>query len=1129
MGGDKAPVKAFTTLADISSSQAEFSQAGEILRLGLAIHPDDAALKQKLARISFRKRPMTPPPSGIPDGAYTKHLFEDFFEPFSQGTCSLPFPLKNPYHPLPELLDFADYVAPYDSNMQAGRINVFTSWAGGNHDMNLLASQQAERDGKTHLILQDGFVRPPEEGAGPAQKRSILITTGAAYYDASNPSSIQSALNSDEYRLTDEQKLRATGISQKIVSWRISKLESHPRIDLHSRIASKGRKRILLVDQPVSAPTVNHGFGCGMSFLRMWKSALAHSDFDILVKLHPETINKNSESYLTKLLPASLPPQVAVIDFDVNPYCLLEAVDLVFVCTSHLGFEALMAGKEVHCFGIPFYAGWGLTRDHIPAPARRRNRSLEEIFHLLYIRHSRYSLPGKGCVEIEDYLQHLADTRDRTDASPPTSDHHTEDGDTTHPSPTVQPTSPIRILIVIPSARNGATGRYIQTLGESLLRLGCEVNVLAEGYCKPFDNGLKWRSYPFEGASLSPEVRADVIGFSPHIVYANGVRSRVQRAALEIIHLTGARLVMQSEDDDLQIYEIRQGTAAGKVLPLLDKPVITQDEIIHYLGAIDLKHSLSVFLDPSYDRWIEPVTRALCYRLASLHTAIWHPFAQRLAREYGVPTLVVPPVASKEDFNRTPLSGEERDLVLARHGISSDRVVIFIGGALYNYSNEYAVFLTALNIAATGTSTPLALVVTPGRSALPVAGMARERLHSTIEFASPDLADDGDYMAMLKACDIVCSPGLPDTFNRFRLPSRLVKAMAMGKPILTCRCGFGESLEHGVNAFLMDGDSPTAWAAGIAASTEPETRARVGRNGKNYALANFDSDLVAADLKDAIVTLLATPGRRIGDSIVPSEEQSDFTANVKLLLLPYGRNSRPASMRSALLKVSETTYCLDTVVHLGAGPCGELEDYLRLGARRMVLVEALGEEVAKLRKFEDAAGRIRVRQAVVAEKACEKTAVIYRNVREDSRDQIFLSLDPPRPCLEHLPNFEAAEKITVTTTTISEICDGIDMAGPGNLLVLELNEFEASALAATPHEVLRRFQWIAVRVSNCHTRHGIGNAGSMQTDMLSAGFHHVPTPPDFGQTGELLLFQRGHSDTASSDTRSSINCLANGI
>lgn len=40
---------------------------------------------------------------------------------------------------------------------------------------------------------------------------------------------------------------------------------------------------------------------------------------------------------------------------DISPWALLDLVDQVYVVTSQLGFEALLAGKQVHCFGVPFF------------------------------------------------------------------------------------------------------------------------------------------------------------------------------------------------------------------------------------------------------------------------------------------------------------------------------------------------------------------------------------------------------------------------------------------------------------------------------------------------------------------------------------------------------------------------------------------------------------------------------------------------------------------------------------------------------------------------------------------------------------------------------------------------------
>ena len=58
---------------------------------------------------------------------------------------------------------------------------------------------------------------------------------------------------------------------------------------------------------------------------------------------------------------------------------LLMAVDEVHVLTSLAGFEALLRGKPVTCYGQPFYSGWGLTVDVIPNPREARRLSLDEL------------------------------------------------------------------------------------------------------------------------------------------------------------------------------------------------------------------------------------------------------------------------------------------------------------------------------------------------------------------------------------------------------------------------------------------------------------------------------------------------------------------------------------------------------------------------------------------------------------------------------------------------------------------------------------------------------------------------------------------------------------------------------
>ncbi|WP_272873649.1 hypothetical protein [Candidatus Accumulibacter phosphatis] len=69
---------------------------------------------------------------------------------------------------------------------------------------------------------------------------------------------------------------------------------------------------------------------------------------------------------------------------------LLHEVDEVHSLTSLTGFEALLRGKKVVCYGQPFYAGWGLTVDLMPPPRRTRTLTLDELVAGVLIMYPAY-------------------------------------------------------------------------------------------------------------------------------------------------------------------------------------------------------------------------------------------------------------------------------------------------------------------------------------------------------------------------------------------------------------------------------------------------------------------------------------------------------------------------------------------------------------------------------------------------------------------------------------------------------------------------------------------------------------------------------------------------------------------
>jgi capsular polysaccharide export protein len=81
----------------------------------------------------------------------------------------------------------------------------------------------------------------------------------------------------------------------------------------------------------------------------------------------------------------------------------------VYVVSSQIGFEALIWGRPVRTFGMPFYAGWRLTEDNARAPQGRSQTTLEALIHAALVEYPRYVDPetGERC-EVERVIEHIS-------------------------------------------------------------------------------------------------------------------------------------------------------------------------------------------------------------------------------------------------------------------------------------------------------------------------------------------------------------------------------------------------------------------------------------------------------------------------------------------------------------------------------------------------------------------------------------------------------------------------------------------------------------------------------------------------------------------------------------------------
>lgn len=260
------------------------------------------------------------------------------------------------------------------------------------------------------LRLEDGFLR--SFGTGEHfPPLSLVVDEEGIYYDCTRPSALERLLSSDaDVLATDAVQVRQT--REKLLFAGLSKYNHAP--DLPAGVLrADDVQRVLVVDQTAGDMSVAKGGADAATFEAMLAAALAENpQATVYVKTHPEVTSGRKGGYLTGVQPGA---RTIVLRDAVNPLSLIAQMDKVYVVSSTMGFEALLAGKSVACFGVPWYAGWGVTDDRQPQhPAMLRRagcrRSVDELFAAGYMHYSRYLNPETrqrgNVLDVMDWLQH---------------------------------------------------------------------------------------------------------------------------------------------------------------------------------------------------------------------------------------------------------------------------------------------------------------------------------------------------------------------------------------------------------------------------------------------------------------------------------------------------------------------------------------------------------------------------------------------------------------------------------------------------------------------------------------------------------------------------------------------------
>ena len=226
-------------------------------------------------------------------------------------------------------------------------------------------------------------------GAALIPPVSLVADPHGIYYDPTRPSQLEALIAAP---LPPGGAARAARLRAALIAAGLTKYNLGGGADLPPR---DGRLRILVPGQVEDDASIRLGAGAEKTNLALLERVRAENpDAMLIYKPHPD-------------VEAGLRPGV-IADQDLvrladhtaraaDPVALLGQVDVVWTITSTLGFEALLRGVPVTTLGAPFYAGWGLTRDLGPVPARRQARpDLDALTHAVLIGYPRYVDPVSG-------------------------------------------------------------------------------------------------------------------------------------------------------------------------------------------------------------------------------------------------------------------------------------------------------------------------------------------------------------------------------------------------------------------------------------------------------------------------------------------------------------------------------------------------------------------------------------------------------------------------------------------------------------------------------------------------------------------------------------------------------------
>ncbi|MFC6669088.1 hypothetical protein [Marinobacterium aestuariivivens] len=267
-------------------------------------------------------------------------------------------------------------------------------------------TRHCEAAGRYLWRIEDGFIRSVGLGADLVDPLSLVLDSQGIYYDATRPSDLESLLENAD--MPADLVERASRLREALVSQRLSKYNvgNEGRLEL-----PVGRRILLVPGQVETDASIRYGSPELKTNRQLLEAVRAvNPDAFIIYKPHPDVLSGGRQGVLE-----TGPPDLYDLEVrDIAMPDLLEQVNEVHTLTSLTGFEALLRGIPVSTYGLPFYAGWGLTQDSLRCSRRARRRTLDELVAATLILYPVYVDPESGDqINAETAVELLRRARDK--------------------------------------------------------------------------------------------------------------------------------------------------------------------------------------------------------------------------------------------------------------------------------------------------------------------------------------------------------------------------------------------------------------------------------------------------------------------------------------------------------------------------------------------------------------------------------------------------------------------------------------------------------------------------------------------------------------------------------------------